>query len=433
MQFVFVIDQNKKPLDPCHPARARKLLRSGQAAVFRRYPFTLILKERTQEESTVHEHRVKIDPGSKTTGVALVREGDNKVVWAAEIQHRGQKIRDSLLSRRAIRRARRSRHCRYRPARFDNRRRPQGWLSPSLESRLANIATWVRRLAWNAPVTAFSMELVKFDTQIMENPEISGVEYQQGQLVGYEVREYLLEKWGRKCAYCGKTNVPLEIEHIIPRSRGGSNRVSNLSLACHECNQTKGNRTAAEFGHPEIHVKAKTPLKDATAVNAIRWELWRRLSAWGVPVESGSGGRTKFNRTGQNLSKTHWLDAACVGKTGEDVFTPNGLDAITIRAFGHGSRQMCRVDQYGFPRTSAKGAKTVFGFQTGEMVRAVVTKGKKIGTYVGRVAVRSSGFFNIQTSSGVVQGISWKSCQSLHKPDGYNYTFAKETGNHPLG
>lgn len=194
MQHVFVLDQNKKPLDPCHPARARKLLRSGQAAVFRRFPFTIILMERTLKESVTHKYCVKIDPGSKQTGMALVREGDHKVVWAAIIQHRGQVIRDNLLARRAIRRGRRAHHCRYRPARFDNRHRQKGWLPPSLESRLANIETWVRRLALHTPLTAISMELVKFDTQKIENPEISGVEYQQGKLVGYEVREYLLEK-----------------------------------------------------------------------------------------------------------------------------------------------------------------------------------------------------------------------------------------------
>ena len=431
MQYVFVLDKDKKPLDPCHPARARKLLSSGRAAVFCRFPFTIILMERTQEKSAMHSYRVKIDPGSKNTGLALIREEDGLVVWAAEIQHRGQIIRDNLLSRRAIRRGRRNRHCRYRPARFDNRRRAKGWLPPSLESRLANIETWVRRLAFKVPLATISTELVKFDTQLMTNPEISGVAYQQGALVGYEVREYLLEKCGRRCVYCGAQNIPLEIEHIIPKSRGGSSRVSNLTLACEKCNRAKNNLTAAEFGHPEIEKQAKQPLKDATAVNAIRWELWRRLSALGLPVECGTGGRTKYNRTRQGLPKTHWLDAACVGKSGENITVSNGLAPILIKACGHGSRQMCRVDKFGFPRTSAKGAKNVFGFQTGEIVRAVVTKGKKMGTYVGRVAVRTSGFFNIQTDTQVVQGIGWRYCQSVHKHDGYSYNFRKEMGIPP--
>ncbi len=422
MQFVCVLDRNRKPLDPCHPARARKLLRSGQAAVFRRYPFTIILKERTLEESQVQEYRVKIDPGSRTTGMAVVREMDRRVVWAGEIRHRGQAIRDALASRRAIRRGRRNRRCRYRPARFNNRPRPKGWLPPSLESRLANVETWCKRLGRLVPVTAFSVELVKFDTQLMQNPEISGIEYQQGELLGYEVREYLLEKWGRKCAYCGATDAPLEIEHILPKTRGGSNRTSNLTLACRTCNEKKGQKTAAEFGYPEIQAKALQPLKDAAAVNATRWELWRRLSDWGIPVECGSGGRTKFNRIRLNLPKEHWLDAACVGLSGEQVFVPAGLEALAIKATGHGSRQMCRMDRYGFPRTSAKTTKPVHGFRTGDMVVATVPRGKYAGVHVGKVAVRASGSFNIITGGGTVQGIRHKHCRVLSRRDGYSYS-----------
>jgi hypothetical protein len=191
----------------------------------------------------------------------------------------------------------------------------------------------------------------------MQNPEISGVEYQQGDLMGYEIREYLLEKWGRKCAYCGRTEVPLEVEHILPKSRGGSNRVSNLTLSCHKCNQEKGSRTAAEFGHPEIQAEARQPLKDAAAVNTTRWELWRRLSESGLPVHCGTGGRTKYNRTRFNLPKDHWIDAACVGEMESLPYLPPALTPLTIQAMGHGCRQMCRMDKYGFPRTGAKGTR----------------------------------------------------------------------------
>ncbi|HAO02349.1 MAG TPA: HNH endonuclease, partial [Halomonas sp.] len=105
-------------------------------------------------------------------------------------------------------------------------------LAPSLQHRVDTVMAWVNRLSKSAPITGISQELVRFDTQKLESPEISGVEYQQGTLLGYEVREYLLEKWGRKCAYCGTADTPLEIEHVVPRSRGGSNRVSNLTLSC---------------------------------------------------------------------------------------------------------------------------------------------------------------------------------------------------------
>ena len=88
----------------------------------------------------------------------------------------------------------------------------------------------------------------------MQHPEIFGIEYQQGELAGYEVREYLLEKWGRKCTYCGKENIPLQIEHIIPKSKGSSNRISNLAIACEKCNQKKGNFTVFGQKAKSVHV-----------------------------------------------------------------------------------------------------------------------------------------------------------------------------------
>src|SRR5258708_6170114 len=257
--------------------------------------------------------RLKIDPGSKTTGLALVDDATGQVVWAGEVAHRGQRVRDALLARRAIRRGRRQRPTRYRPARCATRRRPKGWLPPSLESRLANVLTWVARLRRVAPIGARSQELVQFDTQLLDNAAVSGVEYQQGELAGYEVREYLLEKWGRQCASCascGATGIPLQIEHIVPRARGGSDRVSNLTLAGKPCNDAKGTRTAAECGHPEIAALAKRPLKDAAAVNATRWALYGRLQqTTGLPVETGTGGRATGDPTPRGVPKAHWLDA----------------------------------------------------------------------------------------------------------------------------
>ena len=187
------------------------------------------------------------------------------------------------------------------------------WLPPSLESRVANVVTWVERLRLWCPVGALSLELVKFDMQKLEHPEISGVEYQQGTLEGYEIREYLLEKFGRKCAYCNTTSVPLQVEHIVPTVRDGSNRVSNLTIACKPCNDAKGTPTAAEFGHPEIQAQAKAPLRDAAAVNATRWALSHRLVATGLPLQMGTDRRTKWNRRGRGLPKTHGTDAVCVG------------------------------------------------------------------------------------------------------------------------
>lgn len=425
MQKVFVLDTEKKPLTPCRPKRARVLLREGKAAVFRRYPFTIILKC-AYPEAQPRAVRVKIDPGSKTTGMALVVEESHgnhggDVVFAAEITHRGQRVHELLERRRSVRHSRRGRKTRYRKPRFLNRTRPKGWLPPSLESRLSNITTWTRRFMRLAPVRSISQELVRFDTQRMQDAEISGVEYQQGELQGYEVREYLLEKWGRTCAYCHAKNVPLEVEHIVPKARGGSDRVSNLALACRPCNIKKGTKTAEEFGHPSVQAQAKAPLKDTAAVNATRWALYGRLQGLGLPVEVGSGGRTKYNRTRQGYAKAHWIDAACVGESGESVKIDTGMRPLLIVAQGWGSRQMCRMDKYGFPRTGAKGAKSVQGFQTGDMVKAIVPSGTKRGTHEGKVAVRSSGSFDITGKSGTVQGVSHKYCRLVQRCDGYRY------------
>ena len=424
---VFVLDKNKEPLDPCHPARARKLLRVRKAKVFRRYPFTIIMQELEVENCVTHPHRLKIDPGAKTTGIAIVQE--DKVIWAAELTHRGFQIRDALTARRQLRRARRSRRTRYRKPRFLNRRRPFDWLSPSLRSRIANTLTWVQRLCKLCPIAGLSQELVRFDTQALENPEISGVEYQQGELQGYEVREYLLEKWGRKCAYCGAKDVPLEVEHIRPLSKAGSNRVSNLTLACRPCNLAKGNHKIEQFLRKKpsllkvILDKTKKPLADAAAVNGSRWKLYKQLKVTGLPVEVGSGGLTKYNRSGQNLPKTHWIDAACVGKSTPDTLKILVDCPLLITAKGHGTRQMCGTDKYGFPKRHRKRQKFHKGFQTGDIVEAMVTKGKKIGTYVGRVATRASGSFNISTKNGLIQGISHKYCHLLHRKDGYQYSY----------
>ena len=261
------------------------------------------------------------------------------------------------------------------------------------------------------------MELVRFDMQLMENAEISGVEYQQGELVGYEVREYLLEKFDRKCCYCEAGNVPLEIEHIVPRSRGGSNRVSNLCLACRPCNVQKGNQTAAEFGHPKVHALARISLNDSAAVNTTRWAVWRMFTATGLPVEVGTGGRTKFNRISQDYPKEHWIDAACVGDSGESVELRAETKPLQIKAIGRGNRRMVNVDAYGFPRGKARSAKRVHGFQTGDMVKAIVPKGKYAGTHIGKVNIRTSGNFKI---NGI--GINWRNCRKLWRVDGYSYS-----------
>jgi 5-methylcytosine-specific restriction endonuclease McrA len=421
--YVFVLDTKRQPLTPCKPSVARKLLNARKAKVFRLYPFTIILNKEVADSS--ESLTLKIDPGSKVTGLAIL--SCSKLLWVAELIHRGQTIKAALESRRSLRRSRRNRHTRYRKPKFLNRTRTKGWLAPSLQHRVETTLTWVNKLSRLVPIRFIFQELVRFDLQQIENPEISGVEYQQGELVGYEVREYLLNKWDRKCTYCGAENVPLQVEHIHPKAKGGTNRISNLCLACEPCNIKKGTKSIEQFlsKKPDvlkkIQAQSKRPLKDAASVNSTRWALLNGLKDTGLDVTTGSGGLTKFNRTRLQLPKTDYFDAACVGDTLELFVLAN--QPLLIKATGHGSRQMCRTDKFGFPSRYVPQFKFIKGFQTGDIVKAVVTSGKKIGTYTGRVAVRSTGSFNISTTNGLIQGIGYKYCRQIHQKDGYGYGF----------
>jgi len=421
--FVVVLDTHHKPLSPCKPGVARSLLQAGKAAVFRRYPFTIILKKEVKASPEPLE--LKLDPGSKVTGIAIKQGG--KVVFGAELQHRGQQIKDALLSRRQLRQGRRNRKTRYRQARFLNRSRPDGCLAPSLRHRVETVLTWVGKFIRLTPIGSIAQELVRFDLQLMQNPEILGIEYQQGELQGEEVREYLLAKWNRRCAYCSVENVPFEIEHIQPKSKGGSDRVSNLAIACQSCNQSKGNQDIQEFlsGKSDllnrILKQAKAPLKDAAAVNSTRWALFNALKETGLPVTTGTGGQTKYNRTQFRLPKAHWLDAVCVGQV--DVLEVLTSKPLLITAKGHGTRQMCGTDKFGFPTRHKSRVQIHKGFQTGDIVQAVVTTGKKVGSYLGRVLCRASGSFDIVAKAGRVAGISHKYCKPIHQKDGYSYAF----------
>lgn len=434
---VFVLDRHQKPLMPCSEKRARKLLERGRARVHRLMPFSIRLVDRTIHDSVLQPVIVKLDPGSKTTGIAVVRQSEavdeetGEVTTTAyvlslfELTHRGHQISEALTARRNMRRRRRG-NRRYRAPRFLNRTKPDGWIAPSLQHRVDTISSWVNRFQKLAPITGIAQELVRFDLQKMENLEINGVDYQQGTLAGYETREYLLNKWGRECAYCGAKNSPLQIEHITPKAKGGSHRVSNLTLACSDCNQQKGAQEINVFlaKDPQrlarIQAQAKRPLKDVAAVNTTRWTLFHALQSTGLPVTTGSGGLTKFNRVRLGIPKTHALDAACVGSI--DALSNWEKPTLAMKATGRGSYQRTLLCAFGFPRGYLTRQKRIHGFQTGDRIKAEVTKGKKIGCYVGRVAVRASGSFNIQTAQGVIQGISYRHCQVIQRADGYGYS-----------
>lgn len=426
MLYAFVLNPDRTPSDMVHPSDARRLLNEGKAAVFKRFPFTLILKEAI---APTQEYRIKIDPGSKVTGFALLC-GD-RVVWAAELTHRGLVIKKRLESRAAIRRNRRSRKTRYRAPRFDNRKRGDKWLPPSLMSRVYNTLTWVHRIQASCNLTAISLEWVKFDMQKMQNPEISGIEYQRGELFGYEVRAYLQEKFRHRCAYCDapdwQVGVEFNIDHIIPRSKYGSDRVSNLAWCCRTCNEKKGNKMPSEikgkFGDRVQNVvkRAKAPLRDAAAVNATRKILYWRLRDLNLSVEAASGGTTKFNRAKIGVPKAHWIDAACVGRSTPDTLSIAGIKPLLIKATGHGIRQMMQTDKYGFPKGKPRPRSKYFAdFRTGDIAIASIPSGKNVGFCVGRVTIRFRNSFAV----GKADGIHPKYLTRIHRADGYEYSYS---------
>jgi 5-methylcytosine-specific restriction endonuclease McrA len=291
------------------------------------------------------------------------------------------------------------------------------------------VTSWVERYRRWAPIKALVAETVRFDTQKLVNPEISGAQYQQGTLFLYELREFLLEKFERTCVYCGRANAPLEIDHVHPRSRGGTNNINNLVLACHGCNEAKGSQLVEDFLAKDpvrlkrIKSRLQRPLKETAAVNTTRTTILSELFKTELPVRVSSGGRTKFNRARFSIPKTHALDAACTGDTPELLGWR--MPVLAIKAAGRGSYQRTRLDKYGFPRAYLTRQKKTKGFQTGDIVRASIAKGKKAGVHIGRVAIRASGSFNIQTGTVIIQGVSYKGCRRIQRADGYNYTMTK--------
>ena len=290
---VFVLDRCGAPLMPCHPARARKLLKKGRAVVVRLHPFTIRLRDRVGGEA--QEVGLKVDPGAKTTGLALVRE-DGEVLFLAEIEHRGERIRKSMRQRAGYRRRRRT--CAI--ARKALREK-----APAL----AAVAGRQRGLVDGAAAQARARDLHRVRGRPVRHPG-AGEPGDRGRgvpatLAGCEVRECLLEKWGRTCAYCGATDTPLQIDHVRPKAAGGSDRVSNLALACPSCNQAKGAQPVEAFlaGRPErlrrvlAQAKRRSPPPPPSTPPAASCALKRT----GLPVRSstarGWGSRSRMPST----------------------------------------------------------------------------------------------------------------------------------------
>ncbi|MFF0202511.1 RNA-guided endonuclease IscB [Streptomyces sp. NPDC005017] len=448
-----MLSREGRPLMPCHPARARELLGKGRAAVARQVPFTIRLKDRAHARSEVDGVQLRIDPGSRGAGLALTDERkqtnkDGALVTvrrgliAVELRHRGDRIHGRMEQRAGYRRRRRSANCRYRAPRSKNRRRPPGWLPPSLRHRVDTLYSLADRLCRSAPVTGIHLEKARFDTHSLSaGRRLRGAEHEQGPLVGSSTRAYLRARWQDACAYCDATGVPLNIEHLTPRSRGGSSRIANLVLACIACNEAKGTNLVEVFlaqrsdRLARILQQVGASLRDAAAMNTTGEQLVAALSSLGRCVHVSNGESTMSNRAITGLAKTHTLDALCVGQldheAGDAIVRFPGQVTV-VRSTGRGSYARTTPDRYGFPRLRRTRVKQHFGYVTGDLVRAVIRSGRWAGTWTGRVSVRARGQHRL-TTPAVRFNVSHRNLELLQRGDGYAYDVRREPEGPYLG
>ena len=318
---VYVLNMRGQPLMPTTPRKIRILLKKGKAKVISRSPFTIQLKYATGESKQTI--KLGIDAGYSKIGFSAITAKQELI--AGEVTLR-KDVSKKITERRMYRTTRRAKLW-YRKPRFLNRThaKKKRWLAPSIRHKLDTHIRLIEKIKQILPISKTIIEIATFDPQKLQNPEISGIEYQQGELHGYEVREYLLTKWGRKCAYCGKSDIPLQVEHIIPKIRGGTNRVSNLTLSCQPCNQKKGNRTAEEYGYPKIQQQAKKTLKSVAFMNNVRKRMVEILKC-----HHTYGFITKYHRIKLGLPKSHINDAFIIA-SGNNQQRTKTFDVKQIR------------------------------------------------------------------------------------------------------
>lgn len=281
------------------------LLRHGKAHVVSRVPFVVQL----DYESTTYTQEVSlgIDAGSKHIGVSASSE--KKELLAAQVELRSD-VTKLLSSRRELRRTRRNRKTRYRKVRFDNHKRKDGWLAPSVAQKVESHLKVIRLAHKLLPVTKTTIEVAQFDAQKIKNPDIKGDEYQQGEQMGFwNVREYVLARDGHKCIHCkGKSKDPiLNVHHLESRKVGG-NSPSNLVTLCETCHK------AYHRGEFDLKIKRGTTLRDAAVMNIMRWSVYERAKEEFGNVHLTYGYITKHTRIGNCIAKTHAADAFCIAK-----------------------------------------------------------------------------------------------------------------------
>ena len=304
--MIYVKSKDGKAIMPSERGgRIGYLLRHGKAHVVSRVPFVVQL----DYDSTTYTQNVSlgIDAGSKHIGVSASSE--KKELFAAQVELRSDIVK-LLSTRRELRRNRRNRKTRYRKARFDNRKKKDGWLAPSVEQKIESHLKVIRLVHKLLPITKTTIEVAQFDAQKTKNPDINGDEYQQGeQMVFWNVREYVLARDGHKCVHCkGKSKDPiLNVHHLESRKTGG-NSPSNLVTLCETCHK------AYHRGEFDLKIKRGNSLRDAAVMNIMRWAVYERANAEFKNVHLTYGYITKHTRIENGVTKTHAADAFCIAK-----------------------------------------------------------------------------------------------------------------------
>ena len=304
--MVYVLNIDGQPLMPtARHGKVRRLLRDKKAKVLKRCPFTIQLLYKTPD--ITQDITLGVDAGSRHIGLSAAT--DKKELYAAEVELRND-IVDLLSTRRQNRRARRNRKTRYRKPRFENRKRGDRWLAPSVQHKVDTHLTAVRRVHEILPIAKIVVEVASFDIQKIKNPEIEGAEYQQGEQLGFwNVREYVLFRDGHVCQCCkgrSKDKV-LNVHHIESRKTGGD-APDNLVTLCETCHKGYHEGTVKL---PK-NIKCGMSFRDATFMGIMRWAFYNQLKELYPDVSLTYGYLTKNIRIRNGLQKTHCVDARCI-------------------------------------------------------------------------------------------------------------------------
>ena len=330
--LVFVINKHGESLMPCKQSKARKLLRDKKAKIINYEPFTIQLLHGSSGYK--QDVDIGVDLGARHIGIAI--QSENKVIAKGEIELR-QDVKSLLETRRQYRRNRRYRKTRYRPARFLNRvsSKKKGWLPPSILSRIDNTFHWIDKFIDLLPNPKLNVEVGKFDVQKMINPNIEGVDYQEGQTYGYyNIRYYVLARDNYTCQVCKKKGKILQTHHIIYKSHGGSNRADNLITVCTDCHNHK-NHQEGEALYKWMINKKKTPsYKEAPFMNTIRQRVFEKYPNANIVY----GSWTTPRRKELGLEKTHYNDALAISQVEKDFI--DNVGTFKIKQFRKKKRSL---------------------------------------------------------------------------------------------